>query len=442
MTTLTAPRDTARDQDGWPPVGVLADTGLWLYLSGVVMCSRRPPPTSVRDAGVMAEEHELAQLWVLPSAMPAMGLPTGAGPWRRLRPGTSYRHPYTSQAGSWHVGTEGGGLRSSFSCWVPGTDYRYETILLEWEPQSPWASCATAGELLEELARWHRATRGALWRRSGAITSEAWLRQHYARSRVLEPTTVPDDCTGQLEADLLWHRHHAKAVEQRAPWCHAFDLAGMYLSAASSLALPTGEPNHYTGPIPRDLKAPLSKWPGYWRTAEIGWVTTPTLAWTGARVLESWVYPHHHRYLEPWYRMLRDARAELLPGGPALDAVKATYREGIGRLGSGRRARGDGDPLHQPYWRQAVIAEARTRLQRRIAKLPQGPVAVDVDALYFLTNTADPSRFAERIGLPMGDGLGTFHHRGSCAGNEARAALEEPDHHRAIGALREAMSDG
>jgi hypothetical protein len=441
LTSVTDHPTGIEDPALAPDVAVFDGAG-WCFPGG----RRRSMPRTLEELGQLSIAYGLRQLFVLPSAMPALGLPHGPGPWYRLRPGSSYPDPFVNSPGPWHVGTTGGGLRAGFTCWVPGTDHAFEVTLLEWEPPNrtggprggPWGDCGTGEELLEQLARWHRATGGAVWRRTGAITSEAWLRDHYRRAGTLRATETPEGLEN-VEADLTWHRAPFALVEAKAAHCHAFDLNAMYLSAASSLALPVGTPEHRSG---RWVDKPAATEPGYWRL-DRGWVTSPTLALLreqlgpDLKVLEGWCYPEHHRFLEPWYRTWRDARAELLAGGgPALEAVKATYRQGVGRMGSTRRARGDADPLHQPYWRQAVIAEARTRLERRIAKLRQGPVAVDVDCLWFLTNTADPTRFAHRTGLPVGDGLGQFHLRSSCTGRAARSALEDPDHHSSIDKLR------
>lgn len=470
MTTVTDQAAPVADRPVDAPVGVLDQAHGLVYPGG----SYPHLPTTLNAAGQMAQRAGLRQLWVHPSAMASMGLPTGPGPWYHLKPDQSLSHPFTDHCGPWTVGTRGAGLRAGFSCWVAGTDASLEVFLLEWEPPARrdgprggvWGGCDDGLELLYEIDRWHRATRGAGWHRSGAITSEAWLREHYRRKRGhLGPTTVPEPGAGEVEADITWHRAPHQLIEKRGPHCHAFDLNAMYLSAASSLPLPVGEPEYHDSTRWGALELQEAfRRPGYWLVTwgpqgpddvpagggephldnlRRGWVTAPTMHYLHDAGLfvgtsEGWSWPESHRFLEPWYRMLRDARLELLAGGPALDAVKATYRQGIGRLGSSRRARGDADPLHQPYWRQAVIAEARTRLLRRLAKLRQGPVAVDVDCAWFLTNTAEPHRFAQRAGLPLGDGLGQFHHRGSCTGAVARAALELPDHHAAIDALREA----
>jgi hypothetical protein len=299
-----------------------------------------------------------------------------------------------------------------------------------WDTGSPFHALAAEG-LLGELEEFRAAT-GVLWRRSGAITSDSMLREQWGGKLVSTEQVEPRP--GMSEEDLIWS--YEPDSEDRARFVHGFDLNGMYLSAASSLALPYGELRHVEAD-PHSSTAPHPGHPGWWTdnySEEGRWITTPTACYRGLRYSEGWYWPSAHRFLEQWYRTLRDARAQLIEYGPspALEAVKQVYRQGVGRFGSSRRSMLD-DPLYQPYWRQAVIAEARTRLQRRIEKLPLRPCAVDVDCLYFLTSKG-PESFAKSVGLPLGDGLGEFKVKGSARAIDARAILGRSS---AIPALRE-----
>ncbi len=141
--------------------------------------------------------------------------------------------------------------------------------------------------------------------------------------------------------------------------------------------------------------------------------------------------------------MVRDARAALPdfaggfgPDRGPLEAVKAIYAWGAGRLASrtGRSKDLAEDPLFQPYWAWAIIAEARARLHRRLSATKTGPVAIEVDCAWFLTRHASPELFAVREGLPLGESLGQFKSAGACSGAEARDAH---GHSNAINRLRE-----
>ena len=167
------------------------------------------------------------------------------------------------------------------------------------------------------------------------------------------------------------------------------------------------------------------------------WVTTPTLElvvsangyrlgdgrFGGEMPLAGWWWPDTCQGLRPWYERLRDARAALAPAGPAYDAVKMVYKAGIGRLGSTRRTRED-DPLYQPTWRHMVIAEARGRIWRRIAKCNRPPVAVQVDGAWWFSDIEDPLAAADELGLPLDPiALGRWKYVGTGSGRDARKAL-------------------
>ncbi len=295
---------------------------------------------------------------------------------------------------------------------------------------SPWWGLEPL-ELYHELCAFAGAV-GHRWIRSGAITSDMMLWHHW-HGRI-EPAIIPEivdlernDYTAlySTRLELPDVRVIAEGLElNREPmrWCYGFDLNANYLGAASNLALPTGAPVEMTfvGPVSGGRAAGTPIPPGYWRPGGGDvWVTTPALS---PGPFQGWGYPEHHQYLQPWYKALRDARAALIPGA-ALDAVKATYRQGWGRLMSPNRSSSDfALRLYQPYWGQAVVANARERLRRRIAKLPYPPAAVDTDAIFVISRREDARVLALELGLEIGNGLGQWRIIGRCPG---RAALRE-----------------
>lgn len=317
----------------------------------------------------------------------------------------------------------------------------FALVIPQWDTRNPWHTFSylnPGSELGGQLASFYRRV-GVLWTRTGALTSDALL-------RALHPHGIPhteQPPPGQLGprgeqpdgAELPWQTWRDPLDrERKASHCHVFDRRGQFLAAASSLPLGTGTPEHHPHPT-FDPKIP-GYWHLRWPDGRERWHATPAVRWEmvqpGAgdppEILEAWTWPTSHQWLEKWYRTLRDARAGLLAlegyddSHPTVKAVKAVYREGIGRLGSHRRQQ-TRDPLYQPYWRHAVIAEARTRLHLKIAQLGQQPVAVDVDAGLWLTDTADPHTFARRIGIEEGTGLGQWAYKGTIPGDTARDAL-------------------
>lgn len=391
--------------------------------------------------GALVGRYGTAEVWLTAQALDAWGLPADLP--RGDQRGAA--HPFIADAlaDGWHANTEGE-LRPWLRIWKPGTDHEATVSVPSWDRSGPWhRSADQPAELLASLERFAELV-GSPWYQSGAITSDRLLREtHKRRCGLRHATTERAPIREPEEHDFVWRRP-ADDRERDAAWCHGWDLNGMYLGAASSLALPTGAPVHLAGPLPVDRR------PGWWRidppapddgmpdpyrprqvlgrrrsTDRTVWVTTAVAQLHGT-ALEAWVWPEHHQHLGAWYKQLRDARTVLMAEGPApaLAAVKATYRAGIGRLGSTRRS--TSDELEQPEWRAQLIGTARARLYRRLAQLAAPPCAVNVDAAWFLLPEPDPTRAAELLGLPTGDGLGQFRHIGTVPATDARELLAQP----------------
>lgn len=376
--------------------------------------------STIDELGDYAMTSELTQLWLLADAPGKLGWPTPL-PTRDV--------PALEVGGDW----EGPDRLEPWMELRHGR-YRLSVCVAAWDPGNPFRALDTPNHALSALRRFTELA-GVPWLRSGGVTSDLLIARTHDTPRGLPlAQTVAPEGVPVGELDPL----HARplAVGERG-WAHCFDLNGAYLAAASSLALPAGEPEHVTAAGDVDLRKP-----GYWRiwapparpllfdpflpqpAAEADadgcrWVTSPTAALAlelGELVVEEgWAWPEHHRFLDGWYRALRDARSAMLalePRGPrgdaVLDAVKATYRQGVGRMGSSRRRQGDADPLYQPYWRAAIIAQARSNLWRRANKLRNPPFAVYVDALWVTAPTTDAASAAALVGIPLGAGLGQF----------------------------------
>lgn len=427
MPSAAVHRTRRRPLPGVSRVGVF--DGLALHVDGE--SGEVATPETLLEVWGLAKAFDLGQLWLTLDGAEACGLP------RKYERGKSHRFLTSGTLVVPHGQTT---LVPWLSAWSNGSDgHMVEVAIPGWE-SGPWSATDFGPALAGELYEFMLAT-GMTWKRSGAITSDAWLRQHHAHTGLLEATEQPDIAhDGNLEPDLHWTRWPSRA-EGRSKFCYAYDANAMYLGAASSLPLPVGEMRHWE--LPTELAVDHNH-PGYWRHLD-AWLTTPTAAYeeNGTLANEVYYWPKTHRLLEPWYKVLRDARTHLLTYGPsaALEAVKAVYRQGIGRLGSTNRTI-DNDPLYQPYWRHAVQAEARCRLLRRVDNLRNAePVAIDVDCLYFLTSYGDPLRFAKSIKLPIGDGIGQFKFAGALEAKRAREIIGDKDEAGvdALGELREEL---
>ncbi|MEU0295117.1 hypothetical protein ABZ136_23730 [Streptomyces microflavus] len=164
------------------------------------------------------------------------------------------------------------------------------------------------------------------------------------------------------------------------------------------------------------------------------WYATPTVAYAvelgyDVAPVEAWVRPRSRRFLDGWYKRLRDAYvatmadlgvAEKLPPGEflkamdgykgrdpelgiVLDAVKMTVKGGIGKLQE--KARGGGwvpgqawPALARPTWRPdiraTVISRARINMHRKMTALAAAtgryPVAVLSDCAVYTADGPSP----------------------------------------------------
>ncbi|MEU6097699.1 helix-turn-helix transcriptional regulator [Streptomyces sp. NPDC047079] len=164
------------------------------------------------------------------------------------------------------------------------------------------------------------------------------------------------------------------------------------------------------------------------------WYATPTVAYAvelgyDVAPLQAWVRPEHGRFLDGWYKRLRDAYVatmadlgvgeklspqeflEAMDGyksrdpelGIVVDAVKMTVKGGIGKLRE--KARGGGwkpgqawPALARPTWRPdiraAVISRARINMHRKMLHLAaatgQYPVAVLSDCAVYAADGPSP----------------------------------------------------
>ena len=335
------------------------------------------------------------------------------------------------------------------------------------DDRAPWREAKTADELLAALVQYRDAC-GLSYRRSPGLSGMDLIRDVHgigrdgkrkpdAKGRPLQldlPGTLPPVCTNAAEVPRKWMRPLSEG-ERRRTYLHSYDKNGMYLAACSSLALGMGEPVHtrpgdgrYEGlahPCDARTGKRLPYPPGFWRVhinadtlpivngfpAPVSpprrgesqvWITTPTLQLlydlgVESCVTEAYLWPTHHRALEPWYKRLRDGRTRLMhaasddtPGAAlALDIVKLTYQIGSGYLGSTKWDR-QGDTLYRPDWRALMIAQANAVVYRQgLECVEQGyfPWALGMDCWYFVSDEPDPVKACPPA-LKLGTNLGAW----------------------------------
>lgn len=354
-----------------------------------------------------AQRRNIDSLWLHPSA-----------PWR-------WRDADIDACEPWIVaGSAGGsidGIEIGEPWWTATRHGIYgvrDVVQPRYEDRAPWRDTPDAMTLRAALLAFRDAV-GIDWRRSPGATGTRLLRQLHSGKTATKlelDGDPPPPAVEKLIRDgghLEWTR--PLAASERNLYLHSFDVNGQYLAACSSLPLGVGQWQHHSRvTLP---EKPAAYLPGYYRlrlteTPKNGpcppileddtavWVTRPTLLLLreqGARfhLLEAYTWFNATRYLEPWYKTLRDARARLIYQGDrfALDAVKGLYRHAIGWFGSEKWDRSD-DTLYRPDWAHQARALARANVLRTVYRVGANygvwPLAVGSDCLYYLSSSPDP----------------------------------------------------
>lgn len=290
-----------------------------------------------------------------------------------------------------------------------------DVVQPRYEDRAIWRQTPDAATLRASLLAF-RAAVGLDWRRSPGATGTNLLRTLHSGKTATKlelDGPPPPPAVEKLIRDgghLDWTR--PLAASERELYLHSFDVNGQYLAACASLPLGVGQWQHHTHvALPKTSAEYL---PGYYRvrvtekpasgpcpaiSAEtLGWVTTPTLrllreAGATVTILESYTWFESKRYLEPWYKRLRDARLLLSEDAYALDAVKGLYRHAVAWLGSDEWDR-SADTLYRPDWAHQIRALARANVLRTVYRVGANygcwPLAVGSDCVYYLSSSPDP----------------------------------------------------
>lgn len=474
-TSEATPAATRRpDADA---LAVLALDGLWLgrgtsapeHLTGQGI----PAPDASAHAGALlalAHARGIAQLWIHPDWARAAGIPeqlaSGEG-----RPVRELAHPFISDAlaDGWDI--RPAALASWLYTFRPGISHSGVDLVMPQldEYLRTWADAPDGRTLLHALRLYADALGGWQFKRWPGGTGTSLLRWLHSGNRAtldLAPVQLPAIArkeTAKQEMERQRHRLgrspswlRALTPDERGrPYLHVYDKNAAWLGACSSIALGFGEPvrlgasDANAAPLVFDQHKPL---PGYWlaritwkrapvlpdpfllappswgTVPKTCWYTTPMIAYAhelGAAVTlaDAWVWPEHHRVMEPWYKRLRGARAQLAtlagqdaPGAMgarlALQVVKDTYRQTIGALASARRARASKtDALYRPDWRDAIIATAHVNMYRQLYTAYEAagvaPFAIATDALYYASDEPDAVAACPPA-LRLGAGVGQY----------------------------------
>lgn len=375
------------------------------------------------------EESHVLQLWVHPSYILAHELLPAQHSWDWLG---------AALGGEWQFNGQDERAKGWITCWhrgVYGKRAIYLPSLDERAIGHLWCEATDGRTLLEAILRYNTAL-GRPYAKSPAATGRALLRTlHQAHPHWLQgqpPAISP--AKEHTERRYDWARPLVES-ERHATVLVSYDKNAMYLGACSSVECGYDEPTHLPELSVVDDRCGL---PGYFRITwerpisplppvitgkreadGTIWVSQPTLTLAVAQrevfsIEEAYIWPRHHRILQPFYARLRDARACLkTQAGPAAGiaaaVVKMTYAQTLGQL-DGHWLRDGAEGLYRPHWRHAVMAQARTNLYRALAKVYQAtwlaPVAVIEDAAYYLVTDAQEAIL--RGVMPLDDSLGGF----------------------------------
>lgn len=439
-----------------PWLGVLDTRALWIVRPGArtiepLSLAESDTPRSLGELFSLAERIGLEQLWIHHSWAEAQGLPIAVSlrdVTHRDAMGDVYASErdapaFTIERGEWDIREPGmagwyygfrrgtyGARNVVFPCWLGKGDI--------------WDSAPDGRTLALALVTYASET-GMAFYRSPGTTGARLLRALHSGPHALQldaPAELPEPALrGGTELDMAWVRDMTSS-EYAAPYIGGYDKHAAYLGACSSLVVGFGEAEYIerssAGALALDVRTP-----GYWlaqidssaldarlvnpfapqmggpftagMNGEPVWYTTPTLALASElgcpiELHAAYLWREHHRALEPWYKVLRDARERLSAertgeDGPsstarkiALTAVKLTYAQFSGWLAGGfhvRKVREGNEPdaLWRPDWRHLIIAQTRANLYRNILDIARKsgvfPFAGFTDCWYFALSTPD-----------------------------------------------------
>lgn len=295
-------------------------------------------------------------------------------------------------------------------------------------------------DVVRNLA-WVAEHLGAPYRMTPGVTGCAAIRDHFEDKarRAKGPITerqpfgepywgagavLPTGDTRQGAGDLIWQRRPTRN-DTALPWVHAFDLNAARLAALGVAELAWGKLKHEQLPAFDPRRA------GYWlvHAHEIAepfpgaiydradvhggmvWLTTPPMAFLadlGACPVpsEAWVATGR-RLLRTIADRWNAARLQL-GQGERLETVKAIYRETAGMMAS------PGGSICRPDWYHTTMDRQRMTLLTHILRIKRTagllPLVVKTDCLWYPSEHENPTRAAEQLGIPLGNGLGKFRH--------------------------------
>lgn len=270
------------------------------------------------------------------------------------------------------------------------------------------------GQQAAQAAAWWLRTTGRHYHGTAGLATLDVLRESVCGGRGAPARRVDRPAEVAPSPDLVWTPRRRPT----GPVSQVWDMRAAYLAAASAVTLGWGAPLP-AGPHPpddavgwfrilvpskRDVAGVPVVDPGTVARDGTAWVTRPTLDFLrdmhGKRceIIDSYVSRTSGRLLRTWAEWWRDMLSA--PGLPAdrRGLLKIGYTAAIGMLGR------PGVALHRPDWHDAIKAQARVSMLRRIQRVHfythLTPASVKVDAVsYVVGNTEACDTIDTHIGV-------------------------------------------
>ncbi len=430
--------------------GVL-DTGALIWREGNYERSVPMADLSLSEIARQARELQLLSVWIVPGSFYARS-------WRALLAAWQPRGKHFILRATTADDSDPVGVSLNFG-------WQDEMFILntETEPRWPWYRETSATRIIDAI----QVTQTALDFPLGYTPSGTGLQlvRQLSRADWLKPLAAIDGNNKSQPftrgvSDIRWCRPLTEA-ERRMRFVHVFDANSAYIAAASNCNLPCGEPEPdrsisepmaggyyrarvFASPdvVYNGVSYPSPLYPyvvsghqeGYWYSPQL--IEARALGWN-VDLLDGYYWPGMHRVLGKWGHAMWGARVLARHDRLAAAAIKAMAVGAIGRLSN-----------QLPQWRGFIMSEVYRRQvnkNQQLAALGIQPVAHHVDAIYIVSDCADPTKVAPKL-IERSDSLGGYKHVYTVAIDSdiiSAGAAPSPQFHEVIApARKEVLVDG
>ncbi|HLV98528.1 MAG TPA: hypothetical protein VKT82_07590 [Ktedonobacterales bacterium] len=395
--------------------GVLDDAGLHFLRNERWLCV---PPRGTAHAGevlALALEHELARIWLVPGSALSSALAADEANARAF--------VEAGRAAGWDIWATNdnafisGRLRDrpEVQLGIPARSKRWNAFRECSDTIALYAAIKYLQDILKTPIEWGPGHVGLDLIKQ---VNQTPRRNAYIRLSESDLGLFMSYASEYHHSDLLWSRPLTDD-ERSCGWLHRYDKNNAYVAAAGGANLGAGEYVSQVRPtfdakVPglwhitlegesafngRDLPHPTGMQTDSWQhttmvhlSQQLGYQVT---------IREGIFFPEHHQTLRPWYELISQARQQFRTPGAfknaqaqdvAYKALKHIYTGSLGKLAEQARAE-KGDSLYRPDWWFGIVTLSKALIFLKIAELARSgyrPVAVQTDALYFVSKEADP----------------------------------------------------